>query len=102
MKREKAHKLLDKIIDGTFERGWNSGHATGYSDGVDDGVMTHKEMIRNRLTMYLETCMNTNKMREAQFTNEMIQYLMWEYDPEQAEADIKAEEENSDGYGLIL
>lgn len=102
MKREKAHKLLGKVIDGTFMRGWEIGHAVGYSDGVDDGVMSHKEMIRNRLTMYLETCMNTNKMREAQFTNEMIQYLMWEYDPEQTEADLKAEEESSDGYGLIL
>lgn len=102
MKREKAHKLLDKIIDGTFERGWNIGHTAGYSDGVDDGVMSHKEMIRNRLTMHLETCMSTNKMREAQFTKEMLEYLMWEYDPVEAERKIREEEENSDGFGIIF
>lgn len=102
MKREKAHKLLDKIIDGTFERGWNIGHTAGYSDGVDDGVMSHKEMIRNRLTMHLETCMSTNKMREAQFTKEMLEYLMWEYDPVEAERKIHEEEENSDGFGIIF
>lgn len=102
MKREKAHKLLDKIIDGTFERGWDSGHSAGYGDGHDDGVMAHKQMIRNRLEMYLETCMSTNKMREAQFTKEMLEYLMWEYDPVEAERKLREEEENGDGFGLIL
>ncbi len=102
MKREKAHKLLDKVIDGTFERGWDVGHSAGYSDGVDDGVMMHKEMIRTRLNMYLDTCMNTNKYKEAQFTKEMIEYLMWEYDPVEAERQLREEEENGDGFGLIL
>lgn len=101
MKRDKAHKLLDKIIDGTFERGWNLGHTAGYSDGVDDGVMAHKEMIRNRLNMYLDTCMSTNKFKEAQFTKDMLEYLMWEYDPVEAERKLREEEENSDGFGLI-
>lgn len=95
MKREKAHKLLDKVIDGTFERGWNVGRASGYTDGIEDGVMAHKEMIRNRLNMYLETCMSTNKMREAQFTKEMLEYLMWEYDPSK-----KVEDEET--YGIIF
>lgn len=101
MKREKAHKLLDKIIDGSFERGWDIGHSAGYSDGVDDGVMAHKDMIRNRINMHIETCMNTNKYREAQFAKEMLEYLMWEYDPEEAERKLREEEENSDGFGLI-
>lgn len=95
MKREKAHKLLDKVIDGAFERGWNSGHSAGYSDGVDDGVMAHKDMIRNRLNMHLETCMSTNRYKEAQFTKEMLEYLMWEYDP-------NAVVEDDETYGIIL
>ena len=101
MKREKAHKLLDKVINGSFERGWDIGHSAGYSDGVDDGVMAHKDMIRNRINMHIETCMNTNKYREAQFAKEMLEYLMWEYDPEEAERKIREEEEASDGFGLI-
>ncbi len=102
MKREKAHKLLDKIIDGTFERGWNIGHSAGYSDGLDDGIMSHKEMIRNRITMHLETCMSTNKYKEAQFTKEMLEYLMWEYDPAKAEQELREQEKNEDGFGIIF
>ena len=102
MKRDKLITKIDATLEEYYDNGWNDGHAAGYSDGVDDGVMAHKEMIRNRLNMYLETCMNTNKMREAQFTKEMLEYLMWEYDPVEAERKIREEEENSDGFGIIF
>ena len=101
MKREKAHKLLDKIIDGSFERGWKVGNSSGYADGWDNAIVAHKDMIRNRINMHIETCMSTNKYREAQFAKEMLEYLMWEYDPEEAERRIREEEEASDGFGLI-
>ena len=102
MKRDKLVAKIDSTLEEYYSNGWNDGWSDGYDSGAKAGAEAHKEMIRNRLKMYLDTCMNTNKLREAQFTSEMIQYLMWEYDPEQAEADLKAEEENSDGYGLIL
>lgn len=102
MKRDKLITKIDATLEEYYDNGWNDGHAAGYSDGVDDGVMAHKEMIRNRLTMHLETCMSSNKMREAQFTKEMLEYLMWEYDPVEAERKIREEEENSDGFGIIF
>jgi hypothetical protein len=46
--------------------------------------------------------MSTNKYKEAQFTKEMLEYLMWEYDPEKAEKEIREQEKNEDGFGLIL
>lgn len=87
--------MLDKIINGSYERGWEIGHSVGYEDGTSDGVMVHKEMIRNRINMHIETCMNTNKYREAQFAKEMLEYLMWEYDPSKVENDEET-------YGIIL
>lgn len=99
MKRDKLVTKIDATLDEYYENGWNDGHAAGYSDGLDDGALAHKEMIRTRLKMYLDTCMSTNKMREAQFTSEMIQYLMWEYDPEEAQAEADADDTS---YGLIL
>lgn len=102
MKRDKLVAKIDSTLEEYYSNGWHDGWSDGYDAGAKSGVEAHKEMIRNRLKMYLDTCMNTNKLREAQFTSEMIQYLMWEYDSEQAEADLKAEKENSDGYGLIL
>jgi hypothetical protein len=102
MKREKAHKLLDKIIDGTFERAWDNANTVGYQDGYDDGVMAHKQMIRNRIELHLEYCMDNNKMSEAKFTKEMLSYLMYEYDPEKAEKELREQEANEDGFGIIF
>jgi hypothetical protein len=106
MKREKVIKRVDEALsafymDG-FDAGWDAGHDSGYLDGVSDGAMSHKQMIRTRLDMHIETCMSTNKYKEAQFTKEMLEYLMWEYDPEKAEKEIREQEKNEDGFGLIL
>lgn len=101
MKREKALRKINVILDRTFSDAWDNGNTAGYQDGFDDGVMEHKQMIRNRINMHIETCMNTNKFKEAQFAKEMLEYLMWEYDPEEAERKLREEEEASDGFGLL-
>jgi hypothetical protein len=95
MKRDKLVAKIDSTLEEYYENGWDDGHSVGYADGMGDGAMGHKEMIRNRLNMYLETCMSTNKMREAQFTKEMLEYLMWEYDPSKVV-------EDEETYGIIF
>ena len=102
MKRDKLITKIDNTLEEYYENGWSEGWDSGHEAGLQSGVEAHKEMIRNRLNMYLDTCMSTNKMREAKFTKEMLEYLMWEYDPVEAERKLREEEENSDGFGLIL
>lgn len=91
MKRDKLVAKIDSTLEEYYSNGWDD----GWSDGYDSGAEAHKEMIRTRLNMYLDTCMNTNKIREAQFTKEMLKYLMWEYDPSKVV-------EDEETYGLIL
>lgn len=102
MKRDKLINKIDATLEEYYSNGWHDGWSDGYDSGVDSGVDSHKDMIRNRINMHIETCMSTNKYREAQFAKEMLEYLMWEYDPVEAERKIREEEENSDGFGLIL
>ena len=108
MKREKAHKLLDKIIDGSFERGWDVGHSAGYSDGFDDGQMTaieaSKEYVKRVMEQSVQLDMDSGNLRSAKATKDVMDWLfaLWNYDPVEAERKRKEEEENSDGFGLIL
>jgi hypothetical protein len=102
MKRDKLISKIDATLDEYYENGYEEGFLVGYGGGVPDGILQHKQMIRNRINMHIETCMNTNKYREAQFAKEMLEYLMWEYDPVEAERRLNEEEEASDGFGLIL
>jgi hypothetical protein len=102
MKREKVIKRVDEALSAFYLDGFDAGFDSGYLEGVSEGAEAHKTMIRNRLNMHIETCMNTNKYKEAQFTKEMMEYLMWEYNPEKARQEQEDEERNSDGYGLIL
>jgi hypothetical protein len=46
--------------------------------------------------------MDNNKMSEAKFTKEMLSYLMYEYDPEKAEKELREQEANEDGFGIIF
>lgn len=102
MKREKVIKRVDEALSAFYMDGFDAGFDSGYLDGVSDGAEAHKTMIRNRITMHIETCMNTNKFKEAQFAKEMLEYLMWEYDPEKAEKELREQEENEDGFGIIF
>jgi flagellar biosynthesis/type III secretory pathway protein FliH len=101
MKRDKLISKIDATLEEYYENGYNDGFAIGYDDGVGDGYIQHRIMVSNRINMHIETCMNTNKYKEAQFAKEMLEYLMWEYDPVEAERKLREEEENSDGFGLI-
>ena len=50
-------------------------------------------MIRVRLTGLFDTYMSTNKFAKAKDAKEMLEYLEWEYDPEKAEAEAKADDD---------
>lgn len=102
MKRDKLVAKIDSTLEEYYSNGWDDGWNEGYDSGAQSGVDAHKEMIRNRITMHIETCMNTNKFKEAQFAKEMLEYLMWEYDPEKAEKELREQEENEDGFGIIF
>jgi ribosomal protein S17E len=102
MKREKVIKRVDEALSAFYLDGFDAGFDSGYLDGLSEGAEAHKTMIRNRITMHIETCMNTNKFKEAQFAKEMLEYLMWEYDPEKAAKEQGEQEENEDGFGIIF
>jgi hypothetical protein len=102
MNRDKLIKKIDQTLEEYYQNGDDDGFARGYSDGFDDGVIEHKQAMRTRIVMHIETCMNTNKFKEAQFAKEMLEYLMWEYDPEKAEKEQREQEENEDGFGIIF
>ena len=99
---KKLLKKLAEAIESKVEDSWQDGYDVGYDAGSDDGhsegftegVAAHKEMVRVRLTGLFDTYMNTNKFAKAKDAKEMLEYLEWEYDPEKAEADAKADDEN--------
>lgn len=102
---EKLLKKLQKKFDGAvddsrdegYDDGWSegydSGHEVGHAAGFAEGVDAHKTMIRTRLTMLFDTYMSTDKFAKAKDAKEMIEYLEWEYDPEKAEAEAKADDD---------
>jgi hypothetical protein len=102
MKREKVIKRVDEALSSFYMDGYDTGWDGGYDSGFEAGVEAHKTMVRNRITMHIETCMNTNKFKEAQFAKEMLEYLMWEYDPEKAAKEQREQEKNEDGFGIIF
>lgn len=102
MDRDKLIKKIDSTLEEYYQNGEDEGYSLGYSEGFNDGIIGHKDMIRNRITMHIETCMNTNKFKEAQFAKEMLEYLMWEYDPEKAEQELREQEKNEDSFGIIF
>ena len=88
--------LLESHEDG-HDEGWSTGYDSGHEDGrtagFSEGVQAHKDMIRTRLTMLFDTYMSTDKFAKAKDVKEMIEYLEWEYDPEQAEKDAKEDDD---------
>ena len=98
---KKLEKKFDKALDVSFDAGHDDGYTEGYTDGEVDGrgagfvegIQAHKGMVRTRLTMLFDTYMSTDKFAKAKDVKEMIEYLEWEYDPEKAEAEAKADED---------
>lgn len=95
--KKKFDKAVDEAFDNGYDEGWSqgydSGHEDGHPEGFTEGVAAHKEMIRVRMTGLFDTYMNTNKFAKAKDTKETLEYLEWEYDPEKAEADAKADDD---------
>lgn len=99
---KKVLKKLAKSVESEIDSSWQDGYDCGYesgtedakADGFEEGVAAHKEMVRARLTGLFDTYMSTNKFAKAKDAKEMLEYLEWEYDPEKAEADAKADDEN--------
>ncbi len=99
---KKLEKKFDKALDVSFDAGHDEGYTEGYTDGEVDGrtagyvegVQAHKEMIRTRLTMLFDTYMSTDKFAKAKDIKELIEYLGWEYDPQEAERQAKIADEN--------
>lgn len=95
---KKFDKALTQNYDSGHDDGWvqgyNNGHETGRIAGFDEGVEAHKEMIRTRLTMLFDTYMSTDKFAKAKDAKEMLEYLEWEYDPQEAERQAKIADEN--------
>lgn len=96
--QNKYDAAVDKSFDSGHDAGWDDGYSDGHeegrTEGFAEGVAAHKEMIRTRLTMLFDTYMSTDKFAKAKDVKEMIEYLEWEYDPEQAEKDAKQDDEN--------
>lgn len=95
---KKLAKAVDASIEEAYNNGWSSGydagHEVGQTEGFTEGVAAHKEMIRVRLTGLFDTYMSTNKFAKAKDAKETLEYLEWEYDPEKAAADAKADDDN--------
>lgn len=95
---KKLAKAVDASIEKSYDDGWSdgydAGHDVGQPAGFAEGVAAHKEMIRVRLTGLFDTYMSTNKFAKAKDAKEMLEYLEWEYDPEKAEAEAKADDDN--------
>lgn len=101
MGHKKLLKKLANSIKSEIDSSWSVGYEAGYADGsrdatadgFEEGVAAHKEMIRVRLTGLFDTYMSTNKFAKAKDAKEMLEYLEWEYDPEKAEAEAKADDD---------
>jgi flagellar biosynthesis/type III secretory pathway protein FliH len=95
--QKKFDKAVDESHDNGYDEGWSegydSGHEVGRTDGFAEGVEAHKTMIRTRLTMLFDTYMSTDKFAKAKDVKETLEYLEWEYDPEKAAEEAKADDD---------
>lgn len=94
---KKLKTQIEEEVSSSFDDGWSdgydSGHEVGQSAGFAEGVEAHKTMIHTRLTMLFDTYMSTDKFAKAKDVKEMIEYLEWEYDPEQAAKDAAEDDD---------
>lgn len=99
---EKLIKKIRKAYAASWDEGYDAGYEVGFSDGSEDaresafqeGIQAHKDHVQSRLKFSEELAMSAGKGAEAVRMREMAEFLAFEYDPEKAEADAKADDEN--------
>ena len=95
---KKVERSFDKATTVSFDVGYDEGYSAGYSDGKDEGfaegIATQKEAIQRRLKASEELALSAGKGADAVRMREMAEFLAWEYDPEEAERQMRFEEEH--------
>lgn len=91
---KKFQKALDEAWDAGYENGYSDGKIDGQSEGYVEGVQAHKDHIQARLKFSEELSLSAGKGAEAVRMREMAEFLAWEYDPEEAERQMRFEEEH--------
>lgn len=86
MNINKITRKIEKYAEEHFEAGQEEGWAEGYYAGYERGKEDHRATMTFRMNLYYDSCMAANKLREAKWAKELIEYLEFEFEPDVLES----------------